>query len=93
MENPIIVGRTKVRVMRKEEQNGKDVVREAHRGVIVGQTNRFVRVFNPGPRDKGGDVSAQTSELFPLQGRRCWVEIVGELSEDRAIQVPAELRN
>jgi hypothetical protein len=95
MDTPMIVGRTKVRVMRNEinEQTKREAIREIHRGVVVGFTTSFARVYNPLPRDKGGDVSPQTSEAFPLHGKRCWCEIIGELEENRAIDVPAEMRN
>lgn len=95
MDNETITGRTKVRVMRKDvnEQTGRETIKEIHRGVIVGRTNSFARVYNPIARDKGGDVSPQTAELFPLRGRQCWCEPIGTLEESRAIVVPAELRN
>ena len=93
MDN-IVTGRTKVRVMRKEvnEKTGHETVKEIHRGVIVSFTTSFARVYNPGSRDKGGDLSPQASEAFPLRGRRCWCEPIGELEESRAVFVPAELR-
>lgn len=95
MDTPITIGRTKVRVMRKDidERTKRENIREIHRGVVVSQTSHFARVFNPLPRDKGGDVSPQTSEEFPFSGERCWCEILGELEESRAIGVPAEMRN
>jgi hypothetical protein len=94
MEN-ITLGRTKARVMRKEvnEQNGRETVKEIHRGIIVAHTNRFAQVYNPNPQNKGGDVSPQTAELFPFKGSRCWIEPLGEVDERRAVVVPAELRN
>lgn len=94
METPITLGRTKVRVMRNEidERTKRETLKEIHRGVIVGLTTSFARVYNPLPREKGGDVSPQTSEAFPLRGKRCWCEILGDLEESRAIGVPAEMR-
>jgi hypothetical protein len=94
MDN-IVVGRTKVRVVRKDvnEKNGHETVKEIHRGVIVSYTTSFARVYNPSARDKGGDSSPQAAEAFPLRGRRCWCEPLGELEDHRAIVVPADMRN
>lgn len=92
-KNTIKLGRTWVRVMRKEvEPNGREKVREIHSGVIVACTNSFVRVFNPLPRDKGGDVSAYTAEQFAMSGPLSWCVIAGELDANRAIAIPADLR-
>jgi len=80
--------------MRKDvdERSGRETVKEIHRGVVVSATSSFARVYNPIARDKGGDVSPATAELFALHGPRSWCEPLGDLDEHRAIAVPAELR-
>lgn len=88
----ISVGKTCVRVMRVNinEQTGKPKVVKVHEGIVVQHTGPFVRVFNPAPLDKGGDVSPELSELTPLFSDRCWCETISERSE--AFPIPPLLR-
>lgn len=75
-------GQTKVRVMKRDE---KGEVKEIHRGVVVQQGTRMVRVF-----DGDKDASQTSAEQFPIEGTVCWVEVVGEMS--RPIRIAPELR-
>lgn len=93
-EEPIKVniGKTCVRVMRRDinEQTRKEKIIKVHEGIVVQDTGPFVRVFNPAPIDKGGDVSPETSELFPLLSPRVWCETVAEKST--SFPIPPLLR-
>lgn len=86
------VGTTCVRVMRVNvnERTGATKTVKVHEGIVVQDTGSFVRVFNPAPLDKGGDVSPETSELFPLNSKRCWCELLSERSA--AYPIPPALR-
>lgn len=86
------VGTTCVRVWRVNvnEQTRQTKVVQVHEGIVVQDNGSFVRVFNPAPLDKGGDVSPETSELFPLLATRCWCEKTSERSV--AFPIPPALR-
>jgi hypothetical protein len=86
------VGKTCVRVMKIEmnEKTRKTNVVKIHEGIIVQDTGPFVRVYNPAPLDKGGDVSPETSELFAVLSPRIWCEVMSERST--AFQIPPVLR-
>jgi hypothetical protein len=86
------IGKTKVRVFRREtnEQTGKTMVKEIHRGIVVQVGSSFARVFNPAPQNEGGDASQLSAEQFPIKGRNCWIELTGET--DESIRIAAELR-
>lgn len=73
---PIIVGITCVAVFREDidEHTKRVTVSQIHDGIVVQDLGTQVRVFNPGPRDKGGDATQETSEVFALQGARIWCE-------------------
>ncbi len=51
--------------------------REIYRGIVVRSTNEFVRVFQARTRDdwKTGDVNIESSEYFPINGKRIKVEL------------------
>lgn len=72
------------------ERTGATKIVQRHEGIVVQTTSSFVRVFNPAPLDKGGDVSPEMSELFPITSKRCWVEVTSERS--RAYPIPPALR-
>ena len=88
----INVGKTCVRVMRVtiDERTHKQTTIVVHEGIVVQNRGPFVRVFNPAPRDKGGDISPEMSETFPLSGDRCWCEHTGERKV--AFPIPPALR-
>ncbi len=72
------------------EQTGRETVRKAHEGVVMQDLGSFVRVFNPEPPSKGGDISAEVSEIFPVRSPRSWVEVMGELKNP--LPIPALFR-
>ena len=86
------VGTTCFKVWRRNinEMTGKEQIVVAHEGIVVQDNGSFVRVFNPAPRDKGGDLNPETSELFPLLSERCWCEKTAERST--AFPIPSLLR-
>jgi hypothetical protein len=86
------VGTTCVRVMRVNinEQTKQTKIVTIHEGIVVQDNGSFVRVFNPAPRDKGGDLNPETSELFPLLSARCWCEKTAERSTP--FPIPPALR-
>ena len=88
----IRVGHTCVRVMKKEvdERTRKERIVKIHEGIVVQDNGSFVRVYNPAPRDKGGDLTPETSELFPLESARVWCEKISERST--AFPIPPALR-
>jgi len=88
----VCVGKTCVRVMRLEvnERTKQEKIVKIHEGIVVQDNSSFVRVFNPAPRDKGGDLSPETSELFPLLSPRLWCEKTAERST--AFPIPPALR-
>lgn len=88
----IEVGKTCVRVLRVEqdERTKREKTVVCHEGIVVQDQGSFVRVFNPGPVDKGGDISPEMSQSFPVLARRMWCELVSV--KDRAFPIPAVLR-
>jgi hypothetical protein len=93
MNKPDIkVGKTCVRVMKRliDERTKKEKIVKLHEGIVVQDFGSFVRVFNPIAVDKGGDLSPETSEQFPLESPRIWCEVIGE--RDVAFPIPPLLR-
>ena len=86
------IGVTCVRVMRKDiqEQTKKETIREVHNGIVVGKTNSFLRVFNPAPVDKGGDISPEMAQLFPVSSARMWCETTMQRKE--AYPIPLSMQ-
>ena len=86
------VGKTIVRVMKLDinESTKKETIIKLHEGIVVQDNHSFVRVFSNAPIDKGGDLSPETSELFPLMSKRIWCEHVSERSV--AYPIPPALR-
>ena len=81
----IKVGHTCVRVMRKDiNDQGRETISKIHEGIVIQDCNTFVRVYSPAPVDKGGDVSPEAAQTYPLDGRRMWCEFVC----DRATKFP-----
>jgi hypothetical protein len=80
------VGRTCMRVMKREidERTRKEKIVKVHEGIVVQDNGCFVRIYNPAPRDKGGDLSPETAELFPLTSSRVWCEKI----TDRSVSFP-----
>jgi hypothetical protein len=73
-----------------DERTRKERIVKLHEGIVVQDNGSFVRVFNPAPRDKGGDLNPETSELFPLESARVWCEKTSERST--AFPIPPALR-
>lgn len=71
------LGQTVVRVMRKNinELTGKEQTVKVNEGVIVQDNGSFVRVYNNAPREKGGDLSPETSEMVPVFSPACGVSM------------------
>lgn len=86
------VGKTTVQVMSKvvNDRTGKESISKIHEGVVVGRTSHFLRVFNNAPLDKGGDVSPEVCESFPIKSAKCWCVTVGELKN--SFPIPPTLR-
>lgn len=90
-----IPGQTIVRVMRREvnELSGREQIKKVHEGIVVQRTTSFVRVFNPAPINKGGDLSPETSETFPVISNRVWCEITGFKKNGNSFPIPPTLRS
>lgn len=88
----INVGKTCVRVMRVEqdERTKREKTVKCHEGIVVQDCGSFIRVFNPAPLDKGGDISPEMSQMFPLLAHRMWCELLSEKAT--AFPIPAVLR-
>ena len=90
------IGKTTVKVFRKDvdQRTGRETVKLIHEGIVLGMNKDrnhvplMVRVFNPAPIDKGGDISPEFSQLFPVNAANCWCEISG----NKKIAVPAPVR-
>ena len=82
----IVLGRTLVECFRVDESGEKEVV--VKQGVVTQNCGTFVRVYDPRPVSKGGD-SHICGEFFPLEGKRSYTRVVGELKERDAFRVPA----
>jgi hypothetical protein len=93
MNEPIKVGQTILRVMRKDinEQTGRETITKIHEGVVIQDCGPFVRVYSNAPVDKGGDASPQVAQLFPLTSKRMWCEWVSEKST--IFPTPPEFRS
>jgi hypothetical protein len=90
--SPYRVGYTTVKVFRKDfnEQTRKETTRQIHEGIVVDRNSLMVRVFNPAPQDKGGDISPEMSQMFPITSARCWCEVTGQRTKQYPI--PATLQ-
>lgn len=86
------VGFTCMRVMKRkiDERTRKENIVKIHEGIVVQDNGSFVRVFNPMPKDKGGDLSPETSELFPLNSSQVWCEKLSD--RPTAFPIPPALR-
>lgn len=80
----IVVGRSQVKVFRREE-SGK--TRMCHEGIVIQRNTHFVRVYNPLTPDAGGDLSPEMAQLFPIKSDGCWVELIGQKEGD-AVKTP-----
>jgi len=76
-QTKIISGKTEVIVKRREvdERTGKETIKTIHKGVVVQQTDAFLRVFNHLPQQQGGDSAPENAEWFPRDSRFCWCEV------------------
>jgi hypothetical protein len=72
-EDELVTGSTQVRVMKTIQ----GVPTKIHEGVVIQQTSKFARVYNPMSPDAGGDLSPEMSQMFPVQSDNCWLEIIG----------------
>ena len=73
-----------------DERTQKETIEQIHEGIVVQNLGTHVRVFNSAPKDKGGDVSPESSEVFAVESPNIWVEQVGELAE--GFPIPPTLR-
>lgn len=64
-----------------DEKTGRETTKQIHKGIVLQQTTRAVRVFDNRSRNQGGDVGPEQCEWFPIAGKRLWVETVEELEE------------
>lgn len=82
-------GQTKVVVFKKE--NG--VTTSLHKGIVVAQTNSFLRVFNPdkpnNDNGKGGDGNVQNAQWYAINSPIVSCNVVGELRVP--LVLPADL--
>jgi len=85
-EQKTVVGKTQVRVMRRDPKE----INQIHGGIVVQDCGSFLRVFNPNPVSKGGDVNPESSELFPVAGRKIWCEWMTQ--RETAFPIPPVLR-
>lgn len=92
--NDILAGQTEVRVLRRtvNEQNGRESIQEIHKGMVVQNLGSHVRVFNPAPPDKGGDIHQTCSEVFAKRGKNLWLEPISQRSENDKFPIACELR-
>lgn len=90
-ENTLFDGVTQVKVFRKDvdERTRRETIRQIHEGVVLGQTSKYVRVYNPLAPDSGGDISPELAQLFPISSPCCWIEIIGR---QKPMTMPASLR-
>lgn len=94
MSEPIkvVAGKTCVKVMRIDidERTKRERTIQAHEGIVVQDLGSFIRVYNPAPLDKGGDVSPETSQCYPVLAKRMWCEVTS--TKTVAFPIPAALR-
>jgi hypothetical protein len=93
-EIPIIFGRTKVVVKKREinEKTRREEIKTIHQGIVVSRTSCFLRVYSPQLAKDGGDTSQENAELFPMESKNCWCEYAGTLEADRALTISPLLR-
>jgi hypothetical protein len=80
------IGKTKVNVIKTDERGQSGRI---HTGIVVGQTNSFLRVFNPDVVERGGEISPLNSQWYAINAPKCRCEVVGELKE--ALKLPADI--
>lgn len=74
MQNTEFKLKDKVRVIKYDEETGAATV--IKRGLVVGQTNKFVQVFNPQWRkDDEYDTSPEYAEWFAIDSKLIKTEI------------------
>ena len=88
------IGRTEVNVFKNEfnPQTRKETIKKIHQGIVVQNFGAFVRVYNNAKIEDGGDVNQLCAELYPLDSRACWCELVGTRDEDNKFYIAPELR-
>jgi len=86
----LLPGRTCVAVMKKvtDPITKRESVITLHEGIVLQDCGPFARVFSPAPKDKGGDVSPETCELYPVNSPLCWMEVTSVRKEDNAFPIP-----
>lgn len=86
------LGLTVVRVMHKKssDKSDKESIKEVHRGVVVQNLGNFLRVFdNREPKD-GGDYDPLFSELFPVESKCSYIEVLAELKPHQKVKIPVQ---
>jgi hypothetical protein len=88
----LVNGETQVKVFRKDvdERTRRETIKQIHEGIVLSQTNKFARVYNPLAPNVGGDLNPEVSQQFPISSPRCWIEIIGK--QDPPMSIPATLR-
>jgi hypothetical protein len=85
------IGQTEVVVKKKVvDERGKEYVSEVKRGVIVGLTTHFARVWDDS-KNSSDTLDASHAELFPIKGNICWIEVKNE--RKTKVFIPPVLRN
>ena len=89
-----IVGRTIAKVTRVNvnEATRRESVDIIHEGIVVQKTSSCLRIYKDAPSAKGGDTSPENSELFPINGKRCFCDVVDTLPENKAMTIPPTIR-
>lgn len=74
----LMVGHSHVKVMRLNinERTKKQEVVQVHEGIVVQDLGSFVRVYSNAPIEKGGDVSHEFAQIFPVKSNRVWCDLV-----------------
>ena len=67
-----------------DERTKRERIVKLHEGIVIQDFGSFVRVFNPMAPDKGGDLSPEMSQSYPLVSHRMWCEVISE----RAVSLP-----
>jgi hypothetical protein len=70
----------------------RETITRIHEGIVIQDCGTFARVYNNAPRDKGGDVSPETCEMFPILSPACWMEVTSEKDVDNAFPIPPVFR-
>lgn len=80
------IGQTKVSVFQTDERGNSTKI---HSGIVIGINDSFVRVFNPEPFDKGGDVTPHAAQWYAINAPRTRCEVTGELKQK--MPLPADI--